>query len=233
MKFAFLTINNRRPMIFNLFCASIKRLRKDIGYDFPVVCVSGLEDKKICANYGITHITHANSPATEKWNLGMVALRELHPEYVVVMGSDDIMSTDTLKALVEQMKLGFDMIGLNEVYVYDGDGAYQKGMLKHYVSGKVLGVGKCLHSRVLDEINWRGWQYYQPRNYGMDGILSRNTNRYIKTHAIVQGIIVDVKSKDSLNKFTMFVHNHKGETVNSQIFYDILSEEELEILKHV
>ncbi len=232
MTFGVLTINHRRPQVLHLFLASMKRLRKDVGIDFPVVCVSGVEDRKVCANYGVTHVVYANNPASAKWNIGMVVLQKLHLDYVIILGSDDIMSTDTLKNMMAEMENGWDLIGLTDIYVYDGDGKTRGGLI-HYETTKVLGVGKCVNKRVLDEVGWRPWHYHRPRNFGMDAIFSRNTNPHVKTLAKVQGVIVDVKSKDSLNKFTMFVANHKGYMVDNKIFFDILGEEEKELLKNI
>jgi len=230
MTFGVLTINNRRPTVLNLFLASMRRLRKEVGIDFPVVCVSGVEDKKICAQYGVHHITQANKPASEKWNTGLCFLQTLNLDYVLILGSDDIMSTDLLRAYITEMEKDVDLIGLNEIFVYDGDGK-TRGALRRYTSTKVLGVGKMLNKRILDKVEWRGWASSHPRSWGMDGLLARNTDKHIRTKSMVSGVVVDVKSADSLNKFTMFVVNHKGTPAKVEIFYDILGEEEKIILK--
>lgn len=230
MTFGVLTINNRRPTVLNLFLASMRRLRKEVGIDFPVVCVSGVEDRKMCAQYGVHHIVQANRPASMKWDTGMSFLQKLNLDYVLVLGSDDIMSTDLLRAYMTEMEKDVDLIGLNEIYVYDGDGN-TKGALRRYTSSRVLGVGKMLNKRILDKVEWRGWVSSHPRSWGMDGLLARNTDKHIRTKSMVSGVVVDVKSADSLNKFTMFVVNHKGTPAKVEIFYDILGEEEKIILK--
>lgn len=232
MTFGVLTINHRRPAILNLFLASMKRLRDGVGVNFPVVCVSGIEDKKMCAQYGVTHLVQANRPASEKWDTGLSYLKTLKLDYVLVLGSDDIMSTDLLLSYITEMEKGVDLIAVNEIYVYCSQGDL-KGNLIYYKTEKILGVGKCIHARVLNKVNWRGWSTTTPRNWGMDALLSRNTNQHIVTTSLLSGVIVDVKSADSLNKFTMFVRNHKGVPAKVQIFYDILGEEERFILNNL
>jgi len=232
MTFGFLTINFRRPQILKLFCASIKRLRAEVGINFPVICVSEAVDATICSQYEIGHIVYPNTPSSEKWNVGCEYLRQIGVDYVVVMGSDDIMSTQCLRNIMSEMDNDVDVIGVKGLYVYDTDGDY-RGTLKHITSKKLLGVGKTINKRVLDAVNWRPWECSVPRNSGTDAVASRNIFPYVKTTAVVEGVIVDCKSKESLNKFTMFHTNSHGQDSDKNIFYNILSREELEILHSI
>lgn len=230
MKFGFLTINNKRPQIFHLFCASIKRLRKETGVDFITVCVSGAEDAVRCYQYDIHHITQQNNPATAKWDTGMSYLRQFNLDYVTIMGADDIMSTDTLQRLIDTMHQDIDLIGFNKIYVYATTGEY-KGKLKLVTSRNILGVGKTINKRVLDKVDWRPWQGNVQRNWGMDALAHRNISAYVGTKVILDGLIVDCKCEESLNKFSMFVVNKHGVDVSSKVFDDILGDEEKQILR--
>jgi len=230
MRFGIITINHGRPAILHLWCASIKRLRKETGIDFPVVCVSESEDEQRCAEYGITHITADNSLGSEKWNLGVARLRELDIDFMVVTGSDDIFSTQTLVDLMTAMEQGYDMIGFHKVYIYCVEGRWQ-GQVRLVTTRTVLGVGKTLSKRVLEKVNWQPWTYATPRRWGMDAILSRNTNQYCQSRLIIDGVIVDCKTSQSLNKFSMFVHNRRSVNADRNIFMNILGEEERMILR--
>ena len=232
MNWGFLTINFKRPQIFRLFCASIKRLRAETGINFPVICVSEAEDAKICSDHEIGHITYPNVPVSEKWNQGMLYLKTLGLDYAIISGSDDVFSTDCLRNIIIEMNNDIDLIGFKSLYVYDADGKY-RGTLKHITSGNFLGPGKTINKRVLDAVNWRPWEYHTPRSWGMDAIASRNIAPHVKTTAVVEGVIVDCKTKESLNKFTMFHNNRHGQDVDKNIFYDILSKEELAILHNI
>jgi len=232
MNFGFLTINYRRPQIFKLFCTSIKRLREEVGIDFPVVCVSEPEDAPICNQYNIHHIIYPNIPVSEKWNQGMLYLKELGVDYATIMGSDDCMSTQCLRNIMFEMHSDVDLIGLRQLYVYDTDGKH-RGTLRHTTSQNYFGVAKTLNRRVLDAVEWKPWAYHAPRNWGMDSILSRNIAEHVKTKVAVDGIVVDCKSQQSLNKFTMFMNNHHGTNCDKSIFYNILSREEREILDSI
>jgi len=232
MTFGILTINFRRPQIFRLFCASVKRLRAETGIDFPVVVVSEPEDRNMCDSYNIGHIAQVNIPVSEKWNTACGYMRKLGVDYIIVMGSDDIFSTECLRNIIIEMENDIDLIGIKTLYVYDADGKY-RGTLKHITSKNFFGVGKTINRRVLDAVDWRPWTYHAPRSWGMDAICSRNIAPHVKTTAVVEGVIVDCKTKESLNKFTMFHSNRHGRDVDKNIFYDILSKEELEILHNI
>jgi len=232
MNWGIITINYKRPQIFKLFCASIRRLRAEVGIDFPVVVVSESEDRTMCDDYGIGHIVHPNNPCSEKWNVGTMYLQKLGVSYITISGSDDIFSTDCLRNIMVEMENDIDLIGFKSLYVYDADGKY-RGTLKHITSKNFFGPGKTINKRVLDAVNWRPWEYHAPRNWGTDAICSRNIAPHVKTTAVVEGIIVDCKTKESLNKFTMFHNNRHGASVDKSIFYNILSKEELQILNNI
>jgi len=229
MKFGVLTINNGRQRILKLFGESILRSKRGVNIKFPVICVSGIEDKPICSHYDIEHITYPNSPATYKWNIGMERMRQLDLDYVIILGSDDIVSTDAFINIITAMEAGHDLIGFTTIYVYDVDGR-TRGQLRRLDGRSMFGVGKTIHRSILDKVNWQPWEYSAPRNWGMDAIVSRNTNPHVTNRAIVEGMIVDCKTKENLNKFSMFISNKKGYVVDNKLFFDFLSEEEKQIL---
>lgn len=229
MKFSFLTLNHGRHQIFRLFCASIKRLRSQTGIDFPVVCVGDEEDADICREYDIIHLIHRNV-ATERWNLGCEYIKTMGVDYVVISGGDDIFSLPALSNLINKMYSEIDLIGFSGIYLYDTDG-FNRSQLIHITSKGILGVGRTIHRRVLEAVNWRPWDYPVQRNHGTDAICYKNISPYVKTSAIVDGMIVDCKSKESLNKFTAF--KMKGVSTPKSKFYDILSKEELDILSSI
>lgn len=232
MKFAILTINYGRPQIFHLFCSGIKRLRAQLNMDFPVVCVSGAEDKIICDKYNITHIEYPNYPVSDKWNAGCEYIRTLDIDYVIISGSDNIFSLEALSAIVREMNNDIDLIGFNRMFFYDTDGI-NRGQLLIVTTKGIFGVGRAIHRRVLDAVNWHPWNYPIQRSWGMDSILYKNISPHVKTKSIVDGIIVDCKSKDNLNKFTMLKNNYHGKPCDSSLFLNFLSKEELDILRSI
>jgi len=66
------------------------------------------------------------------------------------------------------------------------------------------------------------------KNWGMDAIASKTLAKYTETRAMVEGMIVDVKTDKNLNSFRIW--SKRLPEVDPQEFYRILSKEELEIL---
>lgn len=225
MKFAVITANYKRPKIFALWCASMDRLRKDCG-DFPVIVTSGAEDKKICENHGIYHITLPNIPVTKKFRTSLLTAKGLDVDYVMVVGSDDIISTETMKVFISKMEEGYDLITLHDIYFYANFAQYDN-ILVHYTTEKQMGLCRTVNKRVLDSVDWNMWPQY--RNKGLDFLARKTIEPKVKTHCIIDNAkVFDVKSELNINRFSCWLN--KCPQIDPNIFFDILSEEEKQLL---
>jgi hypothetical protein len=228
VNFGIATINYGRPRVFELFCASIKRLRYDLNTYIPVACVSEESDKPMCNKYYIEHFTEPNKPISRKWNRAFGYFRSIGVDYVIILGSDDIISTELLRAIVEQMERGVSLIGINTIYFYSAEGMY-KGKLARLQSKQILGVAKAIHHSALDPIKW----HVSPidKNWGIDAIMSNAIKPHVTTKAVVDGVCVDVKTSLNINHWSAL-----GKTrpmVDPEIFYGILGEEEKQLLAKI
>lgn len=226
MNYGIAVINNGRPKVFKLWCASIDRLRSQFG-NFDVVCISGIEDARICVEHDITHITQPNKPVSFKWNVAFEYLRLTKVEYSIICGSDDIISNELMSNIIANIKKGYDLIGINQIYFYGTYGVY-KDKLYYLRRPSMLGVCKTISKRVLDEIDWKVCP--QPRNYAIDGLIHKTIRPYVHSMAFAEGAVCDVKTRDNMNHITFWASKIK-ETVPSNLFTDYLSEQELKILK--
>ena len=102
MTFGIVTVNCGRPLVLRLWLASIDRLREHVGFCFPAVVVSDAIDETICKVHNVAHITKPNRPVSDKWNAGFMHMRDLEVDYVIILGSDDIMSNDYLDRAIEE-----------------------------------------------------------------------------------------------------------------------------------
>ena len=229
MQFGIITINSGRPKVFKLFCASMKRLRTQVGIDFPVVCVSGIEDRKTCDEYGIGHVVQANKPVSRKFDTACKYMKQLQLDYIMVLGSDDILSTSLLKSLISEMNKGISLIGIKELYFYGTEKQF-KGKLLYIRLTTLAGVCRTIHRSILDKVDWMPWN--ADKNWGMDSLSMKRIRPYVTTQSVVEGIVVDVKSECNLNHFSYWQSKVK-EPTPAKAFYDTLSDEELEILKSI
>jgi glycosyltransferase involved in cell wall biosynthesis len=228
--FGIITISYQRPQVLKLFCASIKRLKLDLGMHIPCVCVGDAEHKDLCESYGIHHISHENHPATAKWNRGVEYLMSLGVDYIVVLGSDDIISTELMQNLIDAMEKGYDLIGINEVFFYAADGRHRGLIRKLSSPHAIFGVARTISSTVFEKAHpmWRS-----NKSWGMDGDCLRNIRPLVKSIQIVKGTCVDVKTVDTqLNRF-FFWMNKLHMNYPQEVFLDILGEEEKQILEWI
>ena len=193
--------------------------------------VVGDEDhKELCEQYDVHHITQKNHPATAKFNTGIEYLKTLDVDYSIITGSDDIMSTDLLKNLIKEMDNGYDLIGISDVWFYAADGQHE-GKLRHLTTkGQLLGVARCISKNLIERTGLPLWN--KEASWGMDGIALRNMQPHVKSFKFVQGMCVDVKTKENLNKMTMWLSRLQT-AEDPQKFYSMLSDEEKQILAEI
>lgn len=223
-RFGIATISYKRENILELFFCSMNRFRKTYG-NFPVVCVGDAEHAGLCQKYGIQHFYQENRPATEKWNTAIREILKYETDYIILIDSDDIMGNDYMEKLIEGMEAGADMIYTHQVYFWSSDGP-NKGELLKLKAKQIIGVGKAVKTSVF--IHKDRW-WTSNRNSGMNSDLHRNIANHLIKRREISGILVDVKSKTNLNKFT-FWKKKIGNVIPSDLFYNAVGEEEMSII---
>jgi hypothetical protein len=191
----------------------------------PTVVVSGEEDKSICNEYKVWHITQQNRPCTEKFNRAMQYMRDISQDAVMTLGSDDIISTGFYIKTLQELENGADYIGTRVFYLYSAQGI-DRGKMVKLDTPQTKGIGRTVTKDILDQCNWRLWD--TERNWGMDAIATKNIVKYAKKKAIIEDIICDVKTKDNLNHYKIW--GHRLPQADPQMLYDVISEEEKQIL---
>ncbi len=226
-----ITASYRRPKILELWCASIERIRRELPLNIHLstVVVSGIEDRRICDKYNILHINCNNHPVSDKFNKGMEYMGKTNVDYVMISGSDDIFSTDTIKKIMAKMEEGYHVIGLNSIYFYSTDGIY-KEKLCCLKGQRMLGVGKTISKEVLEKVDYRPW--HKDKSWNLDALVIQSIAPYASSYSILSDtVVVDCKSKFNLNKASFWFK--KLPEIDPNIFYDILGEEEKQILKTI
>jgi len=225
MTLGIITINHNRPNVLRLWCAQIKRLRGRLETYIPAVVVSDEADKSICNEYKVWHITQQNNPATEKFNRAFKYMQSQNVDAVMTLGSDDIISCGFYTKTLEELDNGADYVGTGVFYFYCGQGL-DRGKMVKLDTPQIKGIGRTVTKDILNQCDWRLWNV--EKNWGMDAIATKNIVKYAKKKAIVEDIIVDVKTRQNLNSFKIW--SKRLPQVSPQMFYDVISEEEKQIL---
>lgn len=153
----------KRPEVFAMFAAGIHHLINEcFGIDFEVI-ISGSEgevSKIMVEREGFKYIEIANHPLALKVNAPVEAAKEFNPDYVLCLGSDDIISVELMKQYVYYMLLSYDYIAVSDFYFYDtvtGKAAYWGGYREDWRKGHACGAGRILSRRILNLWNWKPW----------------------------------------------------------------------------
>jgi len=171
-----------RGEIFRLFCLGVEQLVKKCP-DFEIsLIVSGSfqqdnhEEGFVIAD-SLKHmddiLKHSdekptsvyieipNQPLAAKVNATTFAARKLGVDYVLCMGSDDIVSPELLNYYGTLMRKGVDFIGVTDFYFYDTTSKrslYWGGYREQYRKNHTAGAARALSARLLDCWDWMPWE---------------------------------------------------------------------------
>lgn len=211
MKIVITTMIWKRPNIFRIWAVTVQRIIAtftEIDFEVLIAGSEGPKSKKIIDAWCWHYIETPNEPLGLKANLRLKACEKLKPDYVLFLGSDDIMSIKTFSFILKKMKQGFDEIAPMDLYIYNAPNRrliYSQGYINHR-KGERLSIGRVLHKNVLDRVKWSMWN--NNRKIGLDGN-SRNKltgsvkNPYyywLKEHDLM---IIDIKTGINLSKFKL------------------------------
>ena len=204
MKFTILVPVWGRYDTLKLFNDCVIRLQEE--YDINVVAVGSSEaDKKVCESYGYHYTQAPNKPLGGKLNNGLKVCKDLDSDAFIMLGSDDILSSNLLNYYAQQINKGFDFVGFLDCYFYDLNSKnmiYWKGY-RGQRSGEPIGAWRCLSRGLLESLNWEAWDnQHHSIDYTMWNKL-KNVKKHVTTSKN-KFLIVDLKNEDNVTKFRKF-----------------------------
>ena len=109
-----------RPGISRLFATAIKRFIADAPKNVSVQVfstVSESESMEVCMDNEFSYLYHENKPLGRKWNAGMQhCINNFGFDYALIMGDDDIISSDAWPLIMSKIKDGSDYFGFTDIY---------------------------------------------------------------------------------------------------------------------
>lgn len=136
-----------RHQIANIFSIGIKRFINDapsgIECDVLAVC-STKEAIEICKKHEFKYIESENKPLGKKWNKGLnYAINKLKFDYVLIMGDDDLISSEAWDYYKPYLDANIDYFGFNSIYFYSNK---QKECVKftYKEKDKLIGCGRMI-----------------------------------------------------------------------------------------
>lgn len=225
MKLTILVPVWRRYETLKIFNSCIERLKEE--YDIEVVAVgSEPGDRVICESLGYYYVEAPNNPLGGKLNFGLKACRSIPSDAVLMLGSDDILSSNLMLYYIQQLNKGFDFIGFLDCYFMNlesGDMIYWKGY-RGQRSGEPIGAWRCLSRNLLDKLNWEAWDN---QHHSVDYTMWNKLNGVKKHIARCKDkfLLVDLKTSENVTKFRKF---DNSEIVHTKtVLKDYLPQQEI------
>lgn len=153
-----------------------------------------------------------NTPISNKWNYGVSLTKNIDFDYIIFLGSDDIIDENLMLEYYNKMKDGNDFIGIidmyvfnyltNQLYYWDG---YKKNTGRQ---GETIGLGRCLSKKTIEKLNYTLWA---PNiNEGLDKTFNNNISKLksVKISNIrlteFDGFACDIKGGVNITKIELY-----------------------------
>lgn len=198
----------QRPEIFKIFATQCLHLQKKYGnLELIVTGSESYRSKELALNHGFHYVEQANKPLGKKQNKSVLKAKQLGVDYVICVGSDDLISDKLYEYYLQQFGQGFDFVAPLDCYFIDmptGNALYWGGY-RNQNKGMTCGAGRALSKEVLKILDWQPWYdelYSDILDTGMDEKLKRIPHTrhtfYLKA---TKTCLIDVKSAVNMTPF--------------------------------
>lgn len=146
---------------------NIKTLRKQTKKTGIILIGSSEEDTKWAssiANDDVYYLECVNKPLGLKWNVGVKYSKLFNPNAIVILGSDDLLSTNYIEYMYKHITNGIDLVGKSDWNIVALNEFYEAS----YKGFGLLGAGKIISKRILDELDWSIFDII--RHYSLDSL---------------------------------------------------------------
>jgi hypothetical protein len=221
----------QRPEVFTICAGNLTEFINACRpiHDIKVLTVVSPEDPYIndlvavCLEHGFDTIYKKNTPVSEKLNLAIQYSRSFDYDYLMNLGSDNLIHPDIFNLYQPYFDKQADFFGISNFYAYDL--ISKKALfLKQYNNNKCVGAGRMM-SKNLIRMMFMAKQpvYDRDINRGMDVNSSRRITSFtgIRNISIEPGkspMIVDLKNDVNINSFSMIsLLKHKISNVKAEV----------------
>lgn len=143
----------KRLPILKLCLEGIERLKKDHkDIEFiPFAVYSNLNEKKMLDRYGVRSLKHSNEYLGRKKNAGLKSLLKLDWDYMMEMGSDDLINSKLIDLYKPLWEEGVEVFGINSCYFIESS----TGRVAYWKHHYAIGAGRCFKRDVFDGLGIR------------------------------------------------------------------------------
>ena len=128
-------------------------------YEVVVAGSEGEASRELVESYGFHYLETPNRPLGAKANARLEACRELEPDFVILCGSDDIVSAKTFAYYRERADEGVDEVTINDIYyinAHTGAVVYSCGYIDSR-RGEPVAPWRMLSAAMCEALGWNAW----------------------------------------------------------------------------
>ncbi len=146
----------RRPEITELCFMGLNRLMKYNSNASSLAVISEKSMIPLCEKYGIEYVEHENEPLGRKKNFGLTGAMRKEWDYLIELGSDDLILNTIFEIYLPLMEKGEDFFGSDTMYFIDAtDGNIRHYQAKEAQWGRGWGLGRAMSRKMLETFSGR------------------------------------------------------------------------------
>jgi hypothetical protein len=134
----------QRPEITEICFRGLCRLREEDGFELTALAVHSGGFDELCHLYDVIPVEHRNLPLGEKWNFGLKEALKYDWDYLLTLGSDDLLSRELLRTYTWQDEAA----GLNRCGVVDT----LTGQTAIFENNYAIGCGRVIRRDVIERM---------------------------------------------------------------------------------
>jgi hypothetical protein len=197
LRIGIVTATHKRQDITAIFAAKLQRMMHELKdhFEFEVVVVdSDHSNYDVLRPYNFEYYNRPNI-VSDKFNYGVSKLRNL--DYLLVLGSDDIVSPELLLEYKPFMEESYPIIGITDIYFQDGNKLYYwQGYKDKYRQVETIGAARAIHKSVIEQV---GNLWDNGLMKGLDGSMWKRLKDYEKIAiSCKQHPVIDIKSETNI-----------------------------------
>jgi hypothetical protein len=215
----------KRPEITEICFMGLNRLKKTGKFPMEFLAVISEEEMiPLCEMYGVEWVMHENLPLGRKKNFGLQQALKRDFDYLIELGSDDLLKNELLDLYAPLFEKQVPLIGMQS-FAFINSEDMQCRLFTH--RGSAFGIGRAIRRNVIETL---GAIWPDDRNSGLD-----NASRFkmVRSGFFDQRVNngkplgLDIKSEVNIWKFNYL----QGSRISFSDAVEGLSEQEIEAIK--